>query len=327
MILAPEDAALFYRAWWPLLKWANDQRNVIPRFSTPTPERRMSVALANPIRKVLWAEDSLRERFLSEGAADLGAAERELIGSWTQRVSGRFVALKHLQKHSIFMSKDVFAIIGLYSPLAELIPRVPMFVEATLLPFRDRIIIDGIIESMQIGFGAGARRMLQAQFTEAKAKSQIRTTLRPNPPSPPTSRRKAPAKSRSASNPEQALHGEWRITATEVWDRDALDLVQPAFIRFDDRLGALGMIVVEAGTDCRYRDHDGRPFVVVSFAGDEDGQPCSGRGWATLEVDGKLRGRIFLHQGDDSSFIAERATESAPHRLTRKRRIARRGGG
>ena len=49
MILAPEDAALFYRAWWPLLKWVNDQRGIIPHFSTPTAERPMSVALANPL--------------------------------------------------------------------------------------------------------------------------------------------------------------------------------------------------------------------------------------------------------------------------------------
>ena len=326
MILAPEDAALFYRAWWPLLKWVNDQRNLVPPFPVPTPERPMSVALANPIRKVLWAEDSLREQFLSEGAANLGAAERELIGSWKQRVSGRFVAFKHLQKHSIFMSKDVFAVVGLYSPLAELIPRVPMFVEATLLPFRDRIIIDGIIESMQIGFGAGARRMLQARFTEAKAKSQIRTTLSAKPARTLSSRRKVP-KSQDAFNPEQALHGEWRITATEVWDRDALDLVQPAFIRFeDDRLGAFGMIALEAGIDCRFAELDGKPTVEFSFAGDDDGQPCCGRGWAMLERDGKLRGRLFLHRGDDSSFVAERAIKRVKPQRTR-RHVERRGGG
>ena len=66
----------------------------VPDANTRAP---LSIALANPIRRVLWAEDSLRERFLSEGAADLGAAERELIASWKHRVSGRFVVLKHLR--------------------------------------------------------------------------------------------------------------------------------------------------------------------------------------------------------------------------------------
>jgi hypothetical protein len=40
---------------------------------------------------------------------ELGSHERELIASWKHRVSGRFVIFRHLQKHSIVMSKDVFA--------------------------------------------------------------------------------------------------------------------------------------------------------------------------------------------------------------------------
>jgi hypothetical protein len=36
--------------------------------------------------------------------------------------------------------------------------------------------------------------------------------------------------------------GRWRIVETENWDRDALDLVAPAFIEFDeDGLGSLGL--------------------------------------------------------------------------------------
>jgi hypothetical protein len=121
MILAPDEAALFYRAWWPLLAWVNNQRRVVPPFPKPTAERPLDVALAHPIREVLWADDALREQFLADGAAGLGAAERELVASWKHRVAASFVLLKHLQKHSIFMSKEVFGVLGLYSPLAELI--------------------------------------------------------------------------------------------------------------------------------------------------------------------------------------------------------------
>lgn len=33
--------------------------------------------------------------------------------------------------------------------------------------------------------------------------------------------------------------------------------------------------------------------------------PACGRGWAALEKDGKLSGRIFIHDGDSSAFTAE----------------------
>ncbi|HEY4182678.1 MAG TPA: hypothetical protein VGM90_37865 [Kofleriaceae bacterium] len=97
MILADEDAALFYRAWGALLTWVNDLRKVVPPFRRPTPEHPIDPMSATKIRDVLWAEDTLRERFLVEGAGDLAAAERELIASWKHRVRGRFVILSHLR--------------------------------------------------------------------------------------------------------------------------------------------------------------------------------------------------------------------------------------
>ena len=180
MILAPHDAALFYRAWGALLTWVNDRRHIVPRFERPGPERGLEPALALPIRKVIWAEDGLREQFLVEGAAELPQAERDLIASWADRVSGSFVILRHLQNHTIFMGKQVYGVVGIYSPLAEMFPYVPMFVEAVLLPFRDVIITDGLIQSpgMQLSFGGGARRMFDAEYSE-KAKSGVRTRLGP----------------------------------------------------------------------------------------------------------------------------------------------------
>lgn len=120
MILPPEDAALFYRAWWPLLKWVNDKRRVVPPFALPTPERPLSIPVANPIRQLLWGDDALRELYLAEGAPEPGQRS-ELIASWKHRVSGDFVVLKHLRAHSIFLSKEVFGVVGIYSPLAELL--------------------------------------------------------------------------------------------------------------------------------------------------------------------------------------------------------------
>ena len=39
---------------------------------------------------------------------------------------------------------------------------------------------------------------------------------------------------------------------------------------------------------------------------DEEDAAC-GRGWAALEVDGTLRGHLYLHLADDSGFRAVRA--------------------
>jgi hypothetical protein len=97
--------------------------------------------------------------------------------------------------------------------------------------------------------------------------------------------------------------GTWRIVETEVWDKDALDLVVPVHITFTgDGLGRFQMIVVQGEMDARFQGSR----VEFSWAGDDEGDEASGRGWAEIDQDGQLKGRILLHLGDDSSFVAKK---------------------
>jgi hypothetical protein len=54
--------------------------------------------------------------------------------------------------------------------------------------------------------------------------------------------------------------------------------------------------------DCREATRDGRPFVEFSWAGSDEGDQVTGRGWVALAEDGTLDGRILFHLGDDSGF-------------------------
>ena len=179
MILAEQDAALFYRAWGALLTWVNKERRVVPPFPPPTPGHPIDPLLATKVRDVLWADDALRERFLVERATDLAAAERELIASWKHRVRGRFVILNHLKKHTIFMSGAAYCVRGIYTPLEVMFPYVPTYVEAVLIPFRDVIITDGLLQSppMQLSFGPGARRMFKEEYRAARVAGHVHTQL------------------------------------------------------------------------------------------------------------------------------------------------------
>lgn len=109
-----------------------------------------------------------------------------------------------------------------------------------------------------------------------------------------------------------SLIGTWRIVEMDLWDLKAIDLVGPGFIEFaEDRTGRFGFIAVEGWMDCRHGERDGHPSVEFTWEGDDDGDHVSGRGWATLEDGGSLRGHIYFHLGDDSSFRAVRADEGS----------------
>ena len=93
----------------------------------------------------------------------------------------------------------------------------------------------------------------------------------------------------------------------EQWDRDYIDMVSPGYIAL--RKGGTGQLhfgCVEAELDWRGAADTER--LVFTFTGFDEGDEVTGRGWA--EVQGtRLTGRIAFHQGDESGFVADKATK------------------
>lgn len=101
--------------------------------------------------------------------------------------------------------------------------------------------------------------------------------------------------------------GSWRIVDMEIWERDDIDEQGPARIQFNRAgTGDFRFLLVQGGTDCRFETRNGKPFVEFSWSGFDEMDEACGRGWAELEADGRLRGRLLFHLGDDSAFCAVR---------------------
>jgi hypothetical protein len=119
-------------------------------------------------------------------------------------------------------------------------------------------------------------------------------------------RTKSPPPIEGVPSPANSFLGHWRITDTELWNREALNLLAPAFVRYeDDGMGGFQFIAVRGGLDCRFSERDGTPMVEFSWEGDDEGDARCGRGWAVLRG-GRLEGRLYIHGGDDSWFVATR---------------------
>ena len=94
----------------------------------------------------------------------------------------------------------------------------------------------------------------------------------------------------------------------ELWDSETLNLEESASIKVgSDGTGLLRFIAVAGTVDCRFKRGGGVQAVEFSWEGHDDGRPVSGRGEASLLGSGELKGRIYFHLGDDSSFVARRS--------------------
>ncbi len=99
------------------------------------------------------------------------------------------------------------------------------------------------------------------------------------------------------------LIGRWRIDEADIWDRDYLDLVEPAHMSFAaDGRGEFAFGVVNATMDLEY----GIRIVFFTWAGFDEGDEVHGSGSAELEDDGTIEIELNFHDGDDAILKAHR---------------------
>jgi hypothetical protein len=99
------------------------------------------------------------------------------------------------------------------------------------------------------------------------------------------------------------LIGRWRIIESDSWDRDYLDLCEPAYIEFGrDGSGEFAFGVVKAGMSLGYSS----TIVHFRWHGSDEGDEITGSGSAELQDDGLLEIELSWDDGDDATFLARR---------------------
>ena len=100
--------------------------------------------------------------------------------------------------------------------------------------------------------------------------------------------------------------GWWRIVETSTWVNDGLDALGTALLSIGTGHGdRLRMHCLLAYVNCKPT----KAGVSFTWEGAWEFDQRSGTGHVKLGKDGRLRGKFRIKQGDDSTFIAERAEE------------------
>ena len=187
MILSTSDKDLYYKLYPSLMVYVNNLKNIIPGcdsiqkfIKTIDHEERMA------IRNVLFSERELIDKYLDDNPDDILFKERAIVKSWENAIAGKFYIFRHLKNYTVFLTagggnNKAYGVLGIETPLNDMFPRIPVMVEAVLLPFKEQIIYDGIIGGYGISFGGGIKRTFNEAYNEAKAKYGIITNLTNDP--------------------------------------------------------------------------------------------------------------------------------------------------
>ena len=182
MNLNPEQCDRFYRLWFLLLQHVNDREQLVPSLPENLQRGGVDPEHARIVRDALWASDDNLDSFLAAQQGQLSETDLALVAGWRDRISGKFYIMRHLKKQSIFLNQGepsyAYGVLGIVSPISEVINRpLPVLVEATLIPFDDKIIYDSLLLPYPITFGSGIRKSLDISYRNAQERSGIITSL------------------------------------------------------------------------------------------------------------------------------------------------------
>lgn len=180
MKLATEEADLFFKLMWALQFFVKEELGMLPECrDVASYKKDCSFEEKGQVRDALYDNPHLIKKFLQENPTGLPPEELAIVAGWQQFLRGEFFIERLLKKHAIFIpmgeDKPVYCVLGLYQSLDEMVhpSQLPRAVKAVLLPFKGKIIYDGLLNSYSVYFGGDYTRDLKERYLVAKQNNRI----------------------------------------------------------------------------------------------------------------------------------------------------------
>lgn len=181
MKLLKEEADLFFRLMWDLQFFVKEELGMLPECRDVSRYKKdCSFEEKGQVRDALYDNPHLIKKFVQENPTGLPLEELAIVTDWQQFLRGSFFIERFLKKHTIFIptsatDKQVYGVLGLYQSLDEMVhpSQLPRAVKAVLLPFKGKLVYDGLLSSYSVYFGGNYTSDLKERYLIAKQNNRI----------------------------------------------------------------------------------------------------------------------------------------------------------
>ena len=183
MLLQPEEAWLFLSLYQSLIGFAAGRLGGVEGVVDVKSFKSASWEARAKARDRLLDNISLINAFVEKNPDNFREKELFHVTKWEHFVRDDFIVERDLKNYTIFLNDEsppkAYGVLGLTDEIVDMIPRpLPVFVSAVLLPWKGRIVCDGLISIYSIAFGGGIREGFTESYRQAKTQGII-TSLEP----------------------------------------------------------------------------------------------------------------------------------------------------
>ena len=174
MLLPPEEASEFILLYSSLIGFAAGRLGGIAGIVDAKTFHNASNNARAKARDKFLGNITLIDDFVDENPYQFPEKELSDVLKLKCFISGKFTIERDLKEYTVFLDDGelpkAYGVIGLTEEIIEMMPYpLPMFVSAVLLPWKGRIVCDGLILVYNVMLGGGIRKNLKESYRQAKA--------------------------------------------------------------------------------------------------------------------------------------------------------------
>lgn len=156
------------------------QKGIVPKIDFEKFNKEIPLELKFQAREILYEDFSHLDEFIKKNPLKFSKEDLEIADNFRHAKVGEFWVYKFLKKYNVLMDDDfVYGVFALNDPLQNVVQSntPPVLIRTALLPFKGKIIYDGMAQGYNMYFGGGIKSSLKDRYEMSKAQYGIITEL------------------------------------------------------------------------------------------------------------------------------------------------------
>ena len=176
MTLTDKDYKEFLKTHLDLLFYVGQKKNILAKDTNQAKFLNLSLQIKFECRQALFEDESLIDEYIASNFDYLTTDQIKILIGFKKKIRSNFVIFRCLTNYAIFIdTKDnkFYAVKALGDSFNTFFDNFPVHISTTLIPFKDKIIYDGFIQSSGVFYGRNITETMNEDYKKAKSKKEI----------------------------------------------------------------------------------------------------------------------------------------------------------
>jgi hypothetical protein len=180
MTLTEKEYKEFLKVHLDLLFYVGHKKNVLPKDLSLKKFMALDFQIKFKCREALFEDEDILDEYIASNFDPLTTDQIEIVVGFKKKIRSRFVIFRCLTNYAIFIdTKDnrFYAVKALGDSFDTFFDNFPVNIATTLIPFKDKIIYDGFIQSSGVYYGKNMTETMNEDYKKAKRSKEILMSL------------------------------------------------------------------------------------------------------------------------------------------------------